>query len=113
MDTHNMNTAKLKTEVAILAILSVALLPGIVTAHDGEQHVIGIVAKVSDTSITLKTTAGKLVEVGFGAKTTYTRAKQPIQKTDIKVGDRIVIHAMEVNEKLVAHSVEIGTAAKH
>ena len=55
--------------------------------------------------------------VGFDAKmATYERAKQPIQKTDIKVGDRIVIHAMEVNEKLVAHTVEVGatsSAAKH
>src|ERR1700684_3753675 len=110
MNTRNMNTTKPKTQVAILAILSVALLPGIVTAHDGEQHVIGVVAKVSDTSITVKTTAGKLVEVGFGAKTTYTRAKQPIQKTDIKAGDRVVIHAVEVDKKLVAHTVEIGTA---
>jgi hypothetical protein len=83
MDTHNMNTTKLKTEVAILAILSVALLPGIVTAHDGEQHVIGIVAKVSDTSITLKTTAGKLVEVGFDAspmRGRSSRSKRPISK---------------------------------
>jgi hypothetical protein len=55
-------------------------------------------------------TAGKTVEVGFDAKTTYTRAKQPIQKTDVKVGDRVVIHAMEMNEKLVAHTVEIGVA---
>ena len=45
MNTHNMNTTKLMTQAAILAILSVALLPGIVTAHDGEQHVIGVVAK--------------------------------------------------------------------
>ena len=67
--------------------------------------------KISDAAVTVKTTAGKSVEVGFDAKmTTYERAKQPIQKTDIKVGDRIVIHAMEVNEKLVAHTVEIGTA---
>ena len=111
MNTHNMNiTNKLKTQVAILAILSVVLLPGIAAAHGGEQHVVGVVAKVSDTSVTVKTTAGKLVEVGFDAKTTYARAKQPIQKTDIKAGDRIVIHAVEVNEKLVAHTVEIGTA---
>jgi len=69
------------------------------------------VTKISDTSVTVKTTAGKTVEVGFDAKmTTYERAKQPIQKTDIKVGDRVVIHAMEVNEKMVAHSVEVGTA---
>jgi hypothetical protein len=28
----------------------------------------------------------------------------------MKVGDKIVIHAMEVNEKLLAHSVELGAA---
>jgi hypothetical protein len=109
-----MNTTKLKIQVALLAILSLALLPTIAIAHGGEEHVTGTVTKISDTSVTVKTTAGKIVEVGFDAKmTTYARAKQPIQRTDIKVGDRIVIHAMEVNEKLVAHSVEIGTAAKY
>jgi len=106
-----MNTTKLKAQVALLAIVSLALLPTIATAHGGEEHVTGTVTKISDTSVTVKTTAGKTVEVGFDAKmTTYERAKQPIQKTDIKVGDRVVIHAMEVNEKMVAHSVEVGTA---
>jgi len=111
MNTHSMNTIKLKIQVALLAILALALLPTIATAHGGEEHVTGTVTKISDTSVTVKTTAGKTVEVGFDAKmTTYARAKQPIQKTDIKIGDRVVIHAMEVNEKLVAHSVEIGAA---
>ena len=111
MNTHSMNTTKLKTQVALLAIVSLALLPTIATAHGGEEHVTGTVTKISDTSVTVKTTAGKTVEVAFDAKmTTYERAKQPIQKTDIKVGDRGVIHAMEVNEQMVAHSVEVGTA---
>src|SRR5713226_2955903 len=110
MNTHNINTTKLKIQVAILAIVSLALLPTIARAHGGEEHVTGTVTKISDASVTVKTTAGKTVEVGFDAKTTYTRAKQPIQKTDIKVGDRIVIHAMEMNEKLVAHTVANGMA---
>jgi hypothetical protein len=110
MNRHSINTTKLKIHVAILAIVSLALLPTIATAHGGEEHVTGTVTKISDTSVTVKTTAGKTVEVGFDAKTTYTRAKQPIQKTDVKVGDRVVIHAMEMNEKLVAHTVEIGVA---
>jgi hypothetical protein len=111
MNTHSMNTIRLKIQVALLAILALALLPMIATAHGGEEHVTGTVTKISNTAVTVKTTAGKTVEVGFDAKmTTYARAKQPIQKTDIKVGDRVVIHAMEVNEKLVAHSVEIGAA---
>jgi hypothetical protein len=105
-------TTKRRTVDAIFAVVIVALLPTIAAAHGGEEHVIGTVTKISDTSVTIKTTAGKTVEVGFDAKmTTFARAKQPIQKTDIKVGDRVLIHAMEVNEKLVAHTVEIGTAA--
>jgi hypothetical protein len=113
-NTRNMNTTRRKIQAAILAILSLAILPTIVLAHGGEEHVIGTVAKISDTSVTVTTTAGKTVEVGFDAKmTTYARAKQPIQKAEIKVGDRVVIHAMEVDEKLVAHSVEIGAPTKH
>jgi hypothetical protein len=117
MNRHRTNTTKLKIHIAIFAIVSLIvslMLPAIATAHGGEEHVTGTVTKISDTSVTVKTTAGKTVEVGFDAKTTYTRAKQPIQKADIKAGDRIVIHAAEVNEKLVAHTVEIGaaTAAK-
>ena len=111
MNTRSMNTTRLKIQVALLAVLSLALLPTIAVAHGGEEHVIGMVTKVSDTSVTVKTTAGKTVEVGFRRQDDDLRARQaPVQKTDVKVGDRIVIHAVEVNEKLVAHTVEIGTA---
>jgi hypothetical protein len=112
MNMHSTNIIRLKIHAAILAIVWLALLPTIAAAHGGEEHVIGTVVKISDTSLTVKTTTGKTVEVGFDTKmTTYERANQPIQKTDIKVGDRVVIHAMEVNEKLIAHTVEIATAA--
>src|SRR5579862_1119729 len=120
METNRMNTqsiiiTRLKIQIALVAVLALAL-PAIVFAHGGEEHVIGTVTKVSDTSVTVKTTAGKIVEVGFDAKTTtYARAKMRAQKTDVKVGDRIVIHAVEVNEKLVAHTVALGaitTASK-
>lgn len=111
MNTQSIIITKLKTRFALLAVLALAILPAIVSAHGGEEHVIGTVTKISDTSVTVKTTAGKIIEVGFDAKTTYARAKVPTKKTDVKVGDRIVIHAVEVNEKLVAHTVELGAAA--
>ena len=117
MSKTNMNTIIIKRRalVAIFGIMAIALLPTIVFAHGGEEHVTGTVTAISDTSVTVKTTVGKVVDVGFDPKTTFARAKQTIQKSDIKVGDRIVIHAVEVNEKLVAHTVEIGagTTAKH
>ena len=110
MNPLSIITTRFRIQIALLAVLALAL-PAIVSAHGGEEHVIGTVTKVSDTSVTVKTTAGKIVEVAFDAKTTtYARAKMPAQKSDVKVGDRIVIHAMEVNEKLVAHTVELGAA---
>ncbi len=71
----------------------------------------GIVAKASDTGVSVKMKEAKIVEVQFGEKTTFLRAKVAIDKVSIKVGDRIVIHTPKVNDKLVAHTVEIGTAA--
>jgi hypothetical protein len=104
MNANNMNTiTKRRALVAIWALAALALLPTTVFVHSGEEHVTGTVTKISDTSVTVKTTAGKAVEVGFDAKTTFAQAKKPVQKSDIKVGDRIVIHAG-------AHTVEIGAA---
>jgi hypothetical protein len=103
-----MDIIKLKIRVVVLAVVWVALVPIIATAHGGEVHVIGTVTKISETAVTVKTTAEKIVEVGFDEKTSYMRAKQPILRSSINAGDRIVIHALKVKEKLVAHTVEIG-----
>src|ERR1700733_10018206 len=110
MNRQNMNTiTKRRALLAGFAIMVLALLPtASLFAHGGEEQVTGTVTAVSDSSVTVKTTAGKIEEVGFDAKTTFARARQPVQKSDITVGDRVVIHAVEVDEKLVAHTVELG-----
>lgn len=107
---RNITTTRRRMLAALGASAGLALLPAIATAHGGEEHVIGTVASVSPTAIMVKTRAGKMVEVGLDAKTEFVRVKQAIQKTDVKVGDRVVIHAREVKEKLVAHTVEVGSA---
>ena len=107
MNTLNMST----TIIRRVLILALALTPIIVLAHGGLEHVRGTVAKVSDQSVTVTTTAGKTVEVLLEAQTTYARADKPIQKTDLKVGDRVVIHAAEKGTTLTAHTVEVGTPA--
>jgi hypothetical protein len=96
----------------LLLALATALLAPIVLAHGGLEHVRGTVAKVSDQSVTVTTTAGKTVEVLLDAQTTYARADKPIQKSDLKIGDRVVIHAAEKGTTLTAHTVEVGGAAK-
>jgi hypothetical protein len=113
METNHMNPRRINTisRVVVLAILGLSLFATFALAHGGMEHVVGTVAKISDTSVTVKTTAGKMVEVGFDAKTTFSKNDQPMEKSAIKVGDRVVIHAEEVNEKLVGRTVQLGAAA--
>ena len=95
-----------------LLVLALIIAPGIALAHGGLEHVRGIIAKVSDQSVTITTAAGKTVEVLLDAQTTYARADKPIQKSDLRVGDRVVIHAAEKGTTLTAHTVEVGMSAK-
>lgn len=79
--------------------------------HEGSEHVMGTVSKVSAQSVTVDTTDHKTVQVGLTAKTTYSRDKKKAAASDMKVGDPVMIEAKEVNEKLVADSVQLGAAA--
>jgi hypothetical protein len=105
---NNRNTNIIITRRALLLALATLLLSSIAFAHGGLEHVKGTVAKISDQSVTVTTTAGKTVEVLLDDKTTYARADKPIQKSDLKVGDRVVIHAAEKGTTLTAHTVEVG-----
>jgi hypothetical protein len=42
--------------------------------------------------------------------TQFFKAETPSSAKDLKVGDRVVIHAKKNGEKLEAHTVRIGTA---
>jgi hypothetical protein len=79
-------------------------------AHGGEEHVIGTVSKVTPDSITVKTTANKLVTVGVVPATTFMMGKMAMKIDALKIGDRVVIHAKEPKEgTLVADTVEFST----
>ena len=79
--------------------------------HDGAEHVMGTISKVSVQSVTVSTTDKKVVQVGLNAKTEYTRDDKKVAASDMKVGDRVMIEAKEVNEKLTADSVKLGAMA--
>ncbi len=77
-------------------------------AHGGEEHVMGMVTAVSDKAITVKT-AKAPVTVNVGPATTFLKGKAPAKLGDLKVGDRVVIHAKEgTGDQLVADTVEFA-----
>jgi hypothetical protein len=91
-----------------ISIASVILSGALVFAHEGNEHVRGVVTQLSPQSITVQTTDKKTTTLKLTAKTTYQMAGKPALATDLKVGDRVVV---DVPEKTTdALLIQIGTA---
>ncbi len=90
--------------------LTLALMSSFAYAHGGMEHVMGTVAGINATSITVTTTDGKSQTVLLTADTTYARNNTAITLGDIKVGDAVVIHATRKNNALTAATVKIGAS---
>ena len=91
-------------------IASILLVASAAFAHGNEQHVMGTVSKVTNSTITITTTDGKSVDVALTPQTKFTKDGKTITTKGIKEGDRVVIHAKKNGEKLEAASVRIGGA---
>lgn len=97
----------------ITLAISIVLFPVLAVAHGGEEHVMGTVAKIEKDSITVKTTANKVVTVVVNEKTQFLRGDTPASLSQLKQGDRVVIHARKDKDRLIAHTVKFGTQASH
>ena len=89
--------------VALLFALSVMAL-----AHGKEKHVMGKVTSISDSSITVETTAKTSVTVEVTDKTKFEKSAAAATLKDLKVGDKVVIHADVSGNKLIANTVHFG-----
>lgn len=100
----------MKRTAAVVTLLFALSLMAL--AHGKEKHVMGTVTSISDSSITVETTAKKSVTVEVNDKTTFEKSSAPATLKDLKVGDKIVIHASVSGDKLVASEVHFGAKAK-
>ena len=100
----------MKRIVAVVTLLFALSLMAL--AHGNEKHVMGKVTSVSDTSITVETTAKKSVTLEVSDKTKFEKSGSPATLKDLKVGDKVVIHADASGAKLVANEVHFGAKAK-
>jgi hypothetical protein len=101
----------MKARILIL-VACISLLAAAALAHGGEEHVVGTVTKVAQASITVKTTANKVVTVAVAPETKFIKAKVAAKMADLSIGDRVVIHAKEITEgNLVADTVEFAATS--
>src|SRR5271163_4620956 len=104
-----------KTASAILICLAFSL---VTLAHGTDKHVLGTVTKITDSEITVQGQDGQSQVVKVAPDTSFVKSGASASIKDLKVGDRVVIHAKPVGSDLIAHEVRFGkppaaaTAAK-
>lgn len=94
-----------KTACILAATL---LLTAFAFAHGDLAHVMGTVVEISDHTISVKTADGSVKVVAFDSETHFLRAGAPATVKDLKIGNRVVIHAHKNGDKLHAAEVKIG-----
>ncbi len=103
MNTNNGITAR-----AVLVAIVVMILAMLGFAHGNEQHVMGTVTKIDTGAITVKTTSGEVKTVMILASTKFVKGTSSATQQDLRVGDRVVIHAKPEGDMLHATEVKIG-----
>jgi len=91
----------------------VALLLAISTgafAHEGNEHVRGVVTAVSAQSVTVELANKTTKTLSISARTAFETAGKPAHLADIKLGDRVVIDVPEHTSN--AALIKVGAAKK-
>jgi len=88
-------------------LISFIVSGALVLAHEGNEHVRGVVTQLSPQSIAVQTTDKKTAILRVTAKTTFQLAGKPATLADLKVGDRVVVDVPEKSSDALL--VQIGT----
>ena len=95
----------------ILALIATVSLAAAAFAHGTDKHVLGTVMKITDTEITVETQTKEVQIVKIAPDTSFVKSGAGATLKDLKVGDRVVIHAKPVGSDLIAHEVRFGKQA--
>ncbi len=96
----------------ILALVSIVSLAAAAFAHGTDKHVLGTVTKITDTEITVETQTKEVQVVKLAPDTAFVKRGASAALKDLKVGDRLVIHAKLAGSDLIAHEVRFGKQAR-
>lgn len=93
-------------------VLAGLLLGASVQAHEGGAHSRGTVQEITSDRIVLSTTEGKVLTIPMTSGTRIMRGNQAIQATDVRPGERVVVHSASRGGKLEATEVRVAESSK-
>ena len=84
-----------------MAVVALVAASGLVLAHEGHEHkIMGKVVTIDEKKIEVESTDGKTVAGVLSAETKYLRDKTVAARTDVRVGERVVIVVVEDKDKV-------------
>jgi hypothetical protein len=92
----------------ITLVLSIVVAGTVAFAHEGNEHVRGVVTAISGQAITVQTTAKRATTLTLSDKTTFKQAGKAAHLADVKVGDRVVVDVSEHTTQVLL--IQIGAA---
>lgn len=98
---------------SILLSLTVLFLTSMLLAHGNEKHVMGTVTAIGGDSISVENSSHQVQIVQINSETKFTSGGNPSSIANVKVGDRVVVHAKPVGDKLEATEVKTGSETHH
>src|SRR5437762_1688802 len=107
--SHTTTTKRLLRGPGLPLGLVLLALTSLLVAHGGFDHVIGVVVKLENNVLTVKTAKGN-VDVKLNEKTEITVGAKSAQSADLKPGLRVVVDVPEGSKDRIAHSVKIGVS---
>lgn len=88
------------------------IVSAMAVAHGNFEHVLGTVTKIEGSSISVATVSGETKTVAIVTATKFAKSGSPATLKDLKVGDRVVIHAKPNGNVLEAAEVKFGETPK-
>jgi len=79
-------------------------------AHNGNEHVRGVVTSVSAQSVTIQLADKSSKTLSISAKTEFENSGKPAHLADVKVGDRVVVDVPEHGSNALL--IKVGAAKK-
>jgi hypothetical protein len=93
-----------------LGVLLAVVATCTVAAHGNNDHVRGVVTRITDAAIVLQTPDKQERTLTVSGTTTFERSGKPAGLKDLKVGDRVVVDVPKGT--LAAELVKFGAPAK-
>jgi hypothetical protein len=95
-----------------VAVAGVLVAPVFALAHEGQKHTMGTVHEITADRIVVAMRDGKDAVFTLTPQTSFQRGDAPARRENVKVGERVVVHAKLAGDTQIATVVKLAASTR-